>query len=122
MTAGPESPPAIDPVASHVTQPPITQPPITQPPIKRPPDRPPRIPSGSAAAPVTLHRVTINARPWANFTVDDDPAQHQTVETLELSSGAHRIHFANPALGVERTVMIQVPIEGELKHVEDLRH
>jgi tRNA A-37 threonylcarbamoyl transferase component Bud32 len=117
-----ESPPTSDPAAGHVTQPPVTQPPITQPPIKRLPDRP-RIPAGSAVAPpVTLHRVTINARPWANFTVDDDPAPHQTVETLELSSGTHRIHFANPALGVERTVTIQVPVEGELKHVEDLRH
>jgi hypothetical protein len=72
-------------------------------------------------APATVRRnVTINARPWANFTVDGDPTPHQTVETLPLAPGPHRIHFSNPQLHVERDVTIDVPADRDLKFVEPL--
>ena len=37
--------------------------------------------------------------------------------TLSFNAG---VRYANPELGVERTVTIQVPPQGELRHVEDL--
>ncbi len=65
-------------------------------------------------------KVTIGATPWADFTVDDDPTPHQTPETIELPPGRHRIHFANARLGVTRTVVIEVPVDRDLRHVEPL--
>ena len=64
---------------------------------------------------------TIGADPWAYFTVDGSPVQHETPETLELSVGAHRITFSNPQLGVTRTVTIDVQEDGEPRHVERMR-
>jgi len=67
-----------------------------------------------------LRRVTINATPWAYFTVDGDPTQHETVKTLQLAPGPHRIHFHNPVLQLERTVTIEVPPDRDVSHVERL--
>ncbi len=72
------------------------------------------------AAATPTRKVTIGATPWADFTVDDDPTPRQTPETLELTPGRHRIHFSNPRLGVTRTVVIDVPSDRDLKHVEAL--
>jgi hypothetical protein len=65
-------------------------------------------------------KVTINATPWANFTVDDDPAPHQTVENLQLTDGPHTIHFVNPQLGVSRDKLIEVGPDRDLRFVERL--
>jgi hypothetical protein len=78
---------------------------------------------GSAAVPpppVVLRRVTINAVPWAYFTVDGDPTQHQTIKTIQLAPGPHVIHFANPVLKIERDVTIDVPADRDTSHVERL--
>jgi hypothetical protein len=78
---------------------------------------------GSAAVvppPVVLRRVTINAVPWAYFTVDSDPTQHQTIKTIQLAPGPHVIHFANPVLKIERDVTIDVPEGRDHSHVERL--
>ncbi len=86
--------------------------------------RRPDSPNGSAQVPSTTSetkiRVTINAKPWAYFTVDADPTQHETIKTLELTPGPHKIHFTNPVIHVDRTVTIDVPAEGEMTHVEPL--
>ncbi len=76
------------------------------------------IPPASAA---TTRRVTIGAKPWAHFTVDGDPRQHETPQVLDLAPGPHRIHFANPQLSVERDVTIVVPADRDSRHIEDLR-
>ncbi|MBA3542576.1 MAG: hypothetical protein H0T79_23375 [Deltaproteobacteria bacterium] len=65
-------------------------------------------------------RVTINARPWANFTIDGDPTPHQTIETVELVPGAHTIHFSNARLDVERDVVIEVPADRDMTHITHL--
>jgi hypothetical protein len=77
----------------------------------KPPDPPP---------PVVLRSVTINAKPWANFTVDKDPTVHQTMKTLQLAPGPHTIKFTNPVLAVEREVTIQVP-DRDWSYVIDLQ-
>ncbi|MEO8705179.1 MAG: hypothetical protein ABI867_34355, partial [Kofleriaceae bacterium] len=104
----------------------------------RPPDAPPldaapRITSDAGvrvtqirdAAPVapaaTLRPIAINAIPWAYFTVDDLPTQHETPKTIELAVGSHRITFTNPELKVSRTVTVEVPAEGIARHVEKMR-
>ena len=76
--------------------------------------------SAVAAPPIALRKVTINATPWAYFAVDDDPTQHETMKTLSLSPGRHRIRFSNPVLKVERAVTIEVPVDRDLTHVERL--
>jgi len=76
--------------------------------------------SGSATPLVTTaktRRATINATPWAYFTIDDDPTQHTTVETLDLAVGEHRIHFWNPALHAERYATVTVEADRDLRFV-----
>jgi serine/threonine protein kinase len=79
--------------------------------------------SGSAAKhdalPVERHKVTINSQPWSYFTVDDDPASHQTVDQVMLAPGPHRIHFTNPQLHLEREITINVA-DHDVSHVEKL--
>jgi len=67
--------------------------------------------SGSdAARPVTC-RVRINLTPWAYYTADDDPTQHETPGTIDLTPGRHRLHVWNPELHVERDIYIIVPAD-----------
>ena len=73
-----------------------------------------------AAAP-RLRTVRINARPWALVTVDGGGPPRETIATFQLAPGPHRVHFANPALGVERTVTIDVPADRDYDFVLDLR-
>ena len=92
-----------------------------------------RTPSGNRTAPLdaaaapdaraaaALRRVRINARPWALFSVDGEATEHETISTVELTPGPHRVRFRNPQLGVDRTVTIEVPADRDLDHVEDLR-
>ena len=77
--------------------------------------------AGDPAAGRVLRKVRVNARPWATFTVDGGATQYETISTIELAPGPHRLHFSNPQLGVERDVTIQVPADRDLDHVEDLR-
>lgn len=74
----------------------------------------------SATPTATLRRVTINATPWAYFTVDNDGTQHETMKTITLAPGKHRIHFSNPVLKVERDVTIDVPSDRDTSYVERL--
>ena len=64
--------------------------------------------------------MTIGARPWATFYVDDDPARHETPETLELTPGRHRVRFVNEQAHVDRTITLDVPADRDSKHVEVL--
>ncbi len=115
--------------------PPPDAPPPDAPPPDAPPPRggdggrsvpahPPRIDGGGAidapAAPAT-RTVRINARPWAIVYVDGAAAGLETIATVQLSPGRHRLRFVNPQLGVEREVTIEVPADRDLDHVEDLR-
>jgi len=67
-----------------------------------------------------LRRVTINSKPWANYTVDDDPTQHETPSTIELAPGTHRLHFSNPISHIEKDATLTVPADRDLSHVEQL--
>jgi serine/threonine-protein kinase len=79
------------------------------------------LPPRDAVRPAVLRPIVIGATPWAYFTVDDSPTQHETPKTLQLSVGSHRITFSNPQLGVSRTVTVDVPAEGFARHVEKMR-
>jgi len=78
--------------------------------------------SGAQAPEAALvkRRVSINATPWAYFTIDGDSTQHETMKTVLLAPGKHRIHFSNPVLKVERDVTIEVPEDRDTSHVERL--
>jgi len=74
-----------------------------------------------ATAPAaTTRQVRINARPWATVAIDDDPTEHETIFTIRLAPGPHRLRFRNPQLGVDRTIVITVPDDRDLDHIEDL--
>jgi len=75
---------------------------------------------GAGTSSAALRPIWINALPWAFFTVDADPKQHETPAMLKLSVGDHRVTFTNPQLGVSRTVTVTVPAQGEARHVEKM--
>jgi hypothetical protein len=75
-------------------------------------------PTPAPAAP--LRAVTIGATPWADFTIDDDPARHETPETVHLAPGRHVIHFDNPTLHILRTTPIDVPSDHDVGYVEHM--
>ncbi|MDQ3366959.1 MAG: hypothetical protein M3680_16170, partial [Myxococcota bacterium] len=77
--------------------------------------------AAAVAAPRVLRKVRVHARPWATFTVDGGATQYETISTVELTPGPHRLHFSNPQLGIERDVTIEVPADRDLDHIEDLR-
>jgi hypothetical protein len=81
----------------------------------------PELVPDAGPAPARRH-VRINARPWAKFTIDADPAEYETISVVELRPGPHRIRFVNPELRVERELTIVVPADRDLDVVEDLRH
>ena len=83
--------------------------------------RTPRDARAIDAAPIIKRKVRINARPWATFTVDGGTTQYETITTVELAPGPHRLRFTNPELGVVREVVIEVPRDRDIDHVEDLR-
>ncbi len=88
--------------------------------------RPPRTTPDAGLAAISppsttsTRKVTINAIPWAYFTVDSDPTQYETVKALQLTPGHHELHFSNPVLKVERDVAIEVPADRDTSHVERL--
>jgi len=83
----------------------------------------PRALEPATAPPSTVVRrsVTLGAVPWANVTIDNDPTVRETPVTIELAVGSHRVTYANPELGVTRTVTVHVPADGPARHLEDLR-
>nr|HEX4318344.1 serine/threonine-protein kinase [Kofleriaceae bacterium] len=108
--AAPVEPPAVAPV------PPVPPPPVQplQPHTTAANATPP-------AAPKPQRHVTINSQPWSNFTVDADPAVHQTIETLTLPAGPHTIHFSNPELHLQATATIDVPPDRDIRFVQPLK-
>jgi hypothetical protein len=54
--------------------------------------------------------VTLNTSPaWSNWTVDQDPTVHAGLDTVELASGVHTIHFTgNPHFHADKTITIDV--------------
>jgi hypothetical protein len=65
------------------------------------------------ATPVTIGvpngRVSINAVPWAEVTIDGNPAGETPIANLSLPIGTHEIVFKHPQLGERRqTVIIKV--------------
>jgi hypothetical protein len=74
------------------------------------------------AVPVIAHRVDIGAQPyWSYFTVDGDPAQHTTGDSLQLAPGAHTLHFTgNPHYAADKTITIHVPDADGFKTVVQL--
>jgi len=55
--------------------------------------------------------VRINFTPWAYYTVDHDPARHETPGTIDLAPGEHRLHVWNPELHIERDIVLTVPAD-----------
>ncbi|MEO8841269.1 MAG: serine/threonine-protein kinase [Kofleriaceae bacterium] len=73
------------------------------------------------APPLPLHAVRVSVKPgWAYFTVDDNPTQYQTPDTVHLAAGAHIVHFTHNA--ITRARPITVPESDSLTVLEDLSH
>jgi serine/threonine-protein kinase len=81
----------------------------------------PRVDAAAAVAPATAKRkVTINSKPWSNWTVDDGP-QHAGLETIELTPGPHTIHFTGQQyFKADKTVTITVPDKDGFTFVQTL--
>jgi serine/threonine-protein kinase len=62
-------------------------------------------PSTSTSAP---GRVTIDARPWCNVTLDGAPLGQTPIVNRTVPSGTHTVSCTNPELGRSRTVQIEV--------------
>ncbi|MGE0551071.1 MAG: protein kinase [Kofleriaceae bacterium] len=77
-------------------------------------------PEGSAgsATPATLRAVTINAVPWAHFTIDGSSVTYETPKTVQLAPGHHQVRFTNPILDVQRDVTIEVPHDRDISWIE----
>jgi serine/threonine-protein kinase len=115
-----QSLPSVDtPPKDEPPQPTIAVPPDAGPLVVEPRQRP-RSSASPPAQPSAKRTMQIGARPWAHFTVDDDPTRHLTPAAVELAVGAHRVTFTNPELGVARTVTVTVPAEGPARYVENL--
>jgi serine/threonine protein kinase len=116
--AAPAPPPPPPDAAPVPPPPPDAAPAPPPPPVHRrvPPSAPPSPP----AAALPPRRVTLGARPWARFTIDSDPAPHETPETVVLAPGKHIIHFENPEMAIRRDVPIVVPADRDLAYVENL--
>ncbi len=77
----------------------------------------------TTAPPITAkYKVGINVtRGWSYFTVDNDPTKYQTLATVELAPGPHKIHFlGNEHFPADKTVNIVVPEKDGLRVVENL--
>jgi serine/threonine-protein kinase len=70
----------------------------------------------------TKYRVLINVTPsWSYFTIDNDPTTYQTLATVDLAPGPHRIHFTgNEHFPADKKVNIVVPEKHGFKVVEKL--
>ncbi len=53
-------------------------------------------------------RVTIDARPWCNVSLDGTPLGQTPIVNRAVASGTHTVSCTNPELGRSRTVQIQV--------------
>ncbi len=102
----------------------VAAPPDAGPRVRTPPKLTPDASTAQVVPPpaVEKRRVTINANPWAYFTVDGDPTRYQTIETVLLAPGPHTIHFDNPELHIKRDRTIDVPDDHDISVVEPLRN
>jgi tRNA A-37 threonylcarbamoyl transferase component Bud32 len=80
---------------------------------------PKKLPVTVTAPPQPVHAVRVSVKPgWAFFTVDDNPTQFQTPDTVHLAAGAHIVHFTRGS--VTRATPITVPDSDALTVLEDL--
>ena len=70
------------------------------------------IKNGQMAAvnvPVPTARISVNATPWAEVTIDGAPAGETPLASLSVPIGSHEIEFRHPQLGVRKqTVVVKV--------------
>jgi serine/threonine-protein kinase len=72
------------------------------------PDHPDRPPSTGTAAPSGPGRITINATPWCNVSIDGHAVGETPVVEHTLPSGSHSVTCTNPEMNVTRTVRVDV--------------
>jgi serine/threonine protein kinase len=101
--------------------------PTAETPTRRAPARP--APTTTAPIPATTVEVVVeapalvrlNARPWADVTIDGRASGVTPLVRVALTPGGHDIVFTNPALGVTRTEHVEL-VSGEQRDViVDLR-
>ena len=81
----------------------------------------PKLPVITLVAPPQItHSVVVNAKPWAYFTIDDNPKRYETPDTVHLGVGAHVIHFSNG--DARRDTAVTVPDSDALTVLEDMTH
>lgn len=76
------------------------------------------LPAPALAPPAVLR---LNARPWAEVTIDGAPAGVTPLVGVSLAPGAHDIGFANPALGTSRTEHLELAAGERRDVIVDLR-
>jgi len=107
------------PPDAEIPDAPLPPPPDAALEVHRPRPHPPNTAiTPPAVPPAETHEVTINSRPWSYFTIDEAPLQHQTLEVVRLTAGAHVIHFTRDK--VHKDVAITVPANDRLAVVQDM--
>ncbi|MFT3696519.1 MAG: serine/threonine-protein kinase [Kofleriaceae bacterium] len=83
--------------------------------------RRPVIDAGALIAPPprAVHKVMVNATPWAYVTVDNDPTRYETLATLHLTAGPHTFHFEHEATKKDKQIV--VPDDDSLVITESMR-
>jgi tRNA A-37 threonylcarbamoyl transferase component Bud32 len=117
---------AIDAAAVAMIAPPdatLLAPPPSAPPDAAPEPRHPRPRQVNTIVPpppqpAETHKVTVTSRPWSYFTVDDVPLQHQTLDVIRLTAGAHVLHFARDK--ARKDLPITVPADDTLTVLQDM--
>ena len=79
------------------------------------------VPSVDAGVAPVARTLRVNARPWALVYLDGSSTGFETIASFQVSPGKHRLRFVNPQLQIEREVVVEVPADRDLDHVEDLR-
>ncbi len=70
----------------------------------------------------TVRKVTINSQPWSNFTIDSDPAQHQTIGDGLARSWHCTSSTSSPGVAPRRPRRrSDVPADRDIRFVEPLR-
>ena len=92
---------------------------------KSPPAPKPRAQSApaprAAAAAGGSGVLRINARPWAEVSIDGRPVGNTPLMNLTLSAGSHRVRLRNPQFALEKTIKVQIVAGDVVTKVVDLQ-
>ena len=99
----------------------IDAPPTPRPQRPRPHVKDDRTPAIAATKYKAMININLPGK-WSNFTVDNDPTVYATPASLQLTPGAHKLHFTgNEFMPLDQTKTITVPEKDGSRHVVEVQ-